>query len=336
MLRSRKVKIGVISFEHMHGLSYARALSSIEGAELAGIADADEDRGRRMAAVFNTEYYRDYHDLLDTEAEGVIICTNNRQHREVAVAAASCGKHVLVEKPFAVSAADAYEMVKAATVHHIRLMNAFPMRFNQNVLEAKRLIEEGSIGEILCMTGINHGKIPSGWFLDPSLSGGGAIMDHTVHLADVMRWFTGSEYRSVYCESGELIHNKGIEDCGIVNVQFENGVFATIDCSWAHHRNYPIWPQVDVEIVGTKGVLNLKAFGQVERIYDTEAGIIEDAVWSGSGDEGMIAEFAEVCSTGKAPVASGEDGAKALEVALAAYESSRTHRLQTVRHICLA
>ncbi|MDO5416581.1 MAG: Gfo/Idh/MocA family oxidoreductase [Lachnospiraceae bacterium] len=329
----KKIKIGVISFEHMHALSYTKALKNIPDVELAGIADEDEFRGTQMAYRFQTRYYRDYHELLDSDIDGVIICTSNQKHCRVSVEAAEKGKHVLVEKPFAMKLEEAREMLETAREHQVRIMNAFPMRFNSSVIEAKRIIDNGEIGKILSITGINHGKIPSGWFIDPEQSGGGGIMDHTVHLADLMRWFTGSEYCAAYCEGGSLIHNKNIDDCGIVAAELESGAFVTIDCSWAHHACYPIWPQVDMEIIGDKGTLEVKAFAQVNRIYDNKKGTIEDVVWNDDGDEGLIQEFAEVCRTGKQPNASGFDGAKALELALASYESLRTHEKAVVQHI---
>lgn len=329
----KKVKIGVISFEHMHALSYTRELLKIPNVELAGIADTDEFRGTRMAFQFGTKYYPDYHDLLDTDIDGVIICTCNRLHCEVSVEAAKRKKHILVEKPFAMTAPQAEEMLQTAHENGVQIMNAFPMRFNPNVIEAKRMVDEGKIGDILCITGINHGKIPSGWFIDPTQSGGGGVMDHTVHLADLMRWFTGSEYRDVYCESGCLIHNQHIDDCGIVTADMENGAFVTIDCSWAHHKNYPIWPQVDMEIIGTKGTIDLHAFGQVNRIYDLKGNLVEDVVWNEDGDAGLVQEFVSVCRTGQKPNASGADGARALEVAVAAYKSTSTHKKIAVEHL---
>lgn len=329
----KKVRIGVISFEHMHAVSYTNALKSIPGAELAGIADTDEFRGSRMAYRFETKFYKDYHELLDSDIDGVIICTCNKLHCPVSVDAAAKGKHILVEKPFAIDPESAHQMLRAARDNNVRIMNAFPVRFNPNVIEAKRIVDSGEIGSILSITGINHGKIPSGWFIDPEQSGGGGVMDHTVHLADLIRWFTGSEYTRVYCESGDLIHNKNIDDCGIVMCELENGAFATIDCSWAHHKNYPIWPQVDMEIIGTKGVLEVRAFGQVNHLVDSENNQVEDIVFNEGGDEGLVREFVEVCRTGREPNASGLDGARALEVAVAAYESTRTHEPVAVRHI---
>ena len=214
-------------------------------------------------------------------------------------------------------------------------MTAFPLRFNQAVIEAKAAVDRGEIGDILSITGINHGKIPSGWFLDKKLAGGGAVMDHTVHIADLMRWFTGSEYKNVYAESGELIHNKGIDDCGIINVEFENGVFGTIDASWAHHKNYSIWPEVYMEIVGTKGVLEIDAFKQNETVYTAEDGQVNDDIWGSDGDEGLIREFVEVLRTEKTPLVTGLDGERAMEVALTAYKSSLSGEVENVEHICI-
>jgi predicted dehydrogenase len=328
----KKVKVGIISFQHMHALSYTRILQKLEGVEISGIADSDNFRGTEMAARFNTAYYDDYKELLKTDIDGVVICTCNRLHAQVTVDAVNAKKHVLVEKPFAISYEDARAMIKACENNNVNIMTAFPMRFNKTIKEAKNSVDNGEIGEILCITGINHGKIPSGWFLDKHLAGGGAVMDHTVHIADLMRWFTGSEVKSVYAESGELIHNAGIDDCGIVNVEFENGVFGTIDCSWAHHKNYTIWPEVYMEILGTKGVLEVDAFKQNQRVYTVDDGIINDDIWGSDGDEGLIREFVDVLRTGKTPKVMGIDGERAMEVALAAYKSSQSNNVERVIH----
>lgn len=331
----KNIKIGVISFEHMHAASYTKELLDIPGVQLAGIADADEYRGTQMAERFGTEYYADYRNLLAESIEGVIICTNNRDHRAISVDAAKSGKHILVEKPFALDLASAELMLKTASEQGVRIMNALPMRFNPSMVEAKRTIDAGEIGEILSITGINHGKLPGGWFIDPARSGGGGVMDHTVHLADLMRYFTGSEFKNVYCESGSLLHDKHIDDCGIVAVEMECGTIATIDCSWAHHKNYPIWPQVDIEIIGTKGSLSVRAFAQVNHLIDAAGNQIEDIVWNEDGDAGLIRAFVQVCRTGHEPCASGVDGARALEVAVAAYKSTKLHARVNVAHIAL-
>ena len=321
----KELRIGVVSFEHMHAQSYTQELVKYSEVTLVGIADENEKRGREMAATFKTNYYQRYESLLEQQLDGVVICTNNRDHAKVSIAAAKKGIHILVEKPFATTIADAHAMLEAAREANVQIMNAFPMRFNPNVIAAKKKIDAGLIGEVLTITSINHGKIPGGWFIDPALSGGGAVMDHTVHLGDLIRWFTGSEIKSVFCESGELLHHKGIDDTGLVMIELNNGVSASIDCSWAHHTNYPIWAQVDMQIIGTKGVIELKAFAQVLHLDDQTNQRFEDIGWNEGGDEGLIKEFVQVCATGRTPLVTGLDGLRALEIALASYESSRTN-----------
>lgn len=323
----KELRIGIVSFEHMHAQSYTQELIKYPEVTLVGIADEDEKRGKEMAARFKTNYYQAYESLLEQQLDGVIICTNNRDHAKVSIAAARKGINILVEKPFATTIADANAMLEAAREANVQIMNAFPMRFNPNVIAAKKKIDAGLIGEVLTITSINHGKIPGGWFIDPALSGGGAVMDHTVHLGDLIRWFTGSEIKSVFCESGELLHHKGIDDTGLVMIELDNGVFATIDCSWAHHTNYPIWAQVDMQIIGTKGVIELKAFAQVLHLDDQTNQRFEDIGWNEGGDEGLIKEFVQVCATGRTPLVTGLDGLKALVIALASYESSRTNEM---------
>ena len=319
----KELRIGVVSFEHMHAQSYTQELVKYSEVTLVGIADENEKRGREMAATFKTNYYQRYESLLEQQLDGVVICTNNRDHAKVSIAAAKKGIHILVEKPFATTIADAHAMLEAAREANVQIMNAFPMRFNPNVIAAKKKIDAGLIGQVLTITSINHGKIPGGWFIDPALSGGGAVMDHTVHLGDLIRWFTGSEIKSVFCESGELLHHKGIDDTGLVMIELNNGVFATIDCSWAHHTNYPIWAQLDMQIIGTKGVIELKAFAQVQHLDDQANQRFEDIGWN----EGLIKEFVQVCATGRTPLVTGLDGLRALEIALASYESSRTNEV---------
>lgn len=323
----KELRIGVVSFEHMHAQSYTQELVKYAEVTLVGIADENEKRGKEMAATFKTNYYQRYESLLEQQLDGVIICTNNRDHAKVSIAAAKKGIHILVEKPFATTIADGHAMLEAAREANVQIMNAFPMRFNPNVIAAKKKIDAGLIGQVLTITSINHGKIPGGWFIDPALSGGGAVMDHTVHLGDLIRWFTGSEIKSVFCESGELLHHKGIDDTGLVMIELDNGVSATIDCSWAHHTNYPIWAQVDMQIIGTKGVIELKAFAQVLHLDDQTNQRFEDIGWNEGGDEGLIKEFVQVCATGKTPLVTGLDGLRALEIALASYESSRTNEV---------
>lgn len=113
------MKIGILSFAHMHAYSYAGALRALPGVSLAGIADEDEYRGREAAGEFETRYFPTAEALLEEDIDGVIICSPNADHVHHTLAAAARGKHVLCEKPIATSLADARRMLAACRENNV-------------------------------------------------------------------------------------------------------------------------------------------------------------------------------------------------------------------------
>lgn len=314
------MKVGIISFAHGHAHSYADALTKIAGVQLVGIADDDENRGTMAAKRYQTQYFSRYQELLEQDIDAVIITSENSKHREHVVAAAKAGKHILCEKPIASKVEDANEMIEVCKQNQVILQTAFPVRFNSAILRAKKMIENGDLGQILAIKGTNRGTNPGGWFVDPNLSGGGAIIDHTVHVVDIMRWFMGSEPREVYAEIDNSISPYTIDDCGILTIEFDNDVFSTLDCSWSRNETYPTWGDVTLEIIGSEGTLKVDAFAQKLDVYDKSG-----ANWNYWGDDmdfGLVSDFVKSASNGEEPSITGTDGLKALEVALAAYESA--------------
>jgi len=314
------MKIGIISFAHMHAVSYASALKGMEGVILAGIADDNEERGKKYSEAFEADYYKDYHALLETDIHAVIVTSENYLHHEHVLAAAKAGKHVLCEKPLAANMKDMEEMIRICEQNQVLLGTAFPVRFNTPVQQAKKLIEQGVLGDILAIKGTNRGTNPGGWFIEKEKSGGGAVLDHTVHVVDLMRWYTGAEVKEVYAEMGNVYTDHPIDDCGIVTMEFTNGMFATLDCSWSRNQNYPTWGDVTLDIIGSNGTLKVDAFSQKLDLYSNHDGV----KWIGWGDDmdaGLIEDFVTGIKEGRAPSASGHSGMKAVEVALAAYQS---------------
>ncbi|AXI10452.1 gfo/Idh/MocA family oxidoreductase [Oceanobacillus zhaokaii] len=315
------MKIGMISFAHSHAFSYAHALTQLDGVEIAGIADENEERGKRVSSQFNTEYYQNYEDLLDQSIDAVIISSENSKHYEHVVAAAKKGKHILCEKPLAHTIEDAQKIIDVCKEHNVILQTAFPVRFNTPVVKAKQIIESGQLGKIVAIKGTNRGTNPGGWFVDPAKSGGGAVIDHTVHVVDIIRWYTGVEVKEVYAEVGNLISDYDVDDCGLLTMEFDNNMFATLDCSWSRNDKYPTWGDVTLEIVGTSGTLTVDAFEQKINVYNEDGARFN--FWGDNMDMGLVEDFITSVRTGKAPSITGEDGLKALAVAIAAYESSK-------------
>jgi len=323
------MKIGIMSFAHLHAEAYVHNVRAIPGVELLGIADEDMARGRRFADQFGVHLFPSYEALLAAKPDGVLICSENSKHRPLVEMAAQAGVHVLCEKPLATTLADAEAIVTACRDAGVILMTAFPMRFSAPLVEVKARLNEGALGQLYCFNTTNQGRMPGherGWFVDKELAGGGAIMDHTVHLADSLRWLMGSEVVEVYAQSNHILHadKVDVETAGLLMLTFANGVFATIDCSWSKPLNYPTWGGLTMEIISERGLTVVDAFSQNLNIFNQEPAANSWAYWGSDANQGMVAEFVAAIRAGRATAVTGADGYKALQITLAAYQSAAT------------
>lgn len=318
------MRVAILSLAHFHGYSYAAAVKEHPDARLALIWDEDRTRGQAAAEQFGCRFEPDLERALAAEIDAVIITSANVRHKELAVKAARAGKHILCEKPIATSLEDAQEMIAAAREAGVQLMTAFPCRYAPPVQRVKQALAEGQIGEVLAIKGTNHGRMPGGWFADPQLSGGGAVLDHTVHVADLIRWFLGREFAAVYAETDTRFHDLAVDDCGLLTMELEGGVFATLDPSWSRPEAYPTWGDVTMEIVGTQGTISLDAFSQNLALYNNADKIGAWVPYGSDMDAGLVADFIRCAAANATPPITGEDGLRAMEVALMAYESART------------
>ncbi|HKM43685.1 MAG TPA: Gfo/Idh/MocA family oxidoreductase [Limnochordia bacterium] len=316
------VKIGILSLAHMHAHSYARALHSMTDCTLVGVYDSDPKRGAEGAKEMNTTFYANPLELL-AQVDAVIICSENNRHREFTELAAEHGCHILCEKPIATTMEDGQAIIDVCQRHNVKLQIAFPVRFATPVMRVKEMLDQKTIGDVLAITGTNHGQMPGGWFIDPILSGGGAVMDHTVHVVDLIRWFLGKEFVSVYAEADQMLWDVDIDDCGMLSMELEGGIIVTQDPSWSRPRTNPTWGDVTLEITGTKGVIELDAFAQNFMVYDDVENKVSQQSFAEDMDFGLIADFISMIKDDREPSITGFDGLKALEVALAAYESAQ-------------
>jgi UDP-N-acetylglucosamine 3-dehydrogenase len=319
------VRVGIMSFAHVHAPPYAGVLSSLDTADFVGIADDDASRGREAAGSFGVRFFEDARGLFEA-VDAVVVCSENRNHARDVIAALQSGVHVLCEKPISTTVEDARAMIRASEETGRQLRVAFPVRYLPAVRQAREVVRSGGIGRILAVNGTNHGRIPGGWFVDKELAGGGAVMDHTVHLADALRWMLGAEARSVYAEIGTFFGAVGVDDGAILTLELEggfiaDGAFATIDPSWSRGEGYPTWGDVTLRITGTSGVLNVDAFAQRLTTFDHEAG---NTSWTHTGEDMnvlMLDDFLRGVAEDSPSGASGVDGLRALEIVLAAYRS---------------
>jgi predicted dehydrogenase len=314
----------MLSFAHMHAASYARCLRQISDVELIGIADEDHNRGKEMADQYSTRFFQTDEALLDEGLDGVIICAENVKHRRLTELAAPRVHHILCEKPIATTLADAQAMIDACAAQGAKLQIAFPVRFSPAVQRLKALLDEETLGRIYSVKTTNHGRMPGGWFIDRALSGGGAVIDHTVHVIDLLRWFWDTELTEVYAEVGySLLHpDVDIDDAGLLSFKLATGAYGTLDTSWSRPESYPTWGDVKLEVLGERGIARVDAFNQNLALYSDQSGKAQWVHWGSNMDLGLIQDFVDMIAAGRDPFITGYDGLKALEVALAAYRSA--------------
>ena len=319
-------RIGLISFAHMHAPSYANALQTL-GVGVAGIYDEDAARGAEMAARFGSRFFSELDALLAENLDGVVICSENINHRPHVEAAAGRVPHILCEKPIATTVEDAQAMISACERAGSKLQIAFPVRFAPPVQRLKALLEAGTLGRLISAKCTNHGRLPGGWFVNREKAGGGAVIDHTVHVIDVLRWALGADVTEVYAEVGHgLLHDTPIDDAGMLSFSFDNGVYGTLDTSWSRPVNYPIWGDVTIEILGERGLVRVDAFKQTLTLTYAPSQKTEWVGWGSDADLGLLQDFLEMIQSGREPSVTGTDGLRALEVALAAYRSAEAQK----------
>ncbi|MDQ0278599.1 putative dehydrogenase [Arthrobacter silviterrae] len=329
-IRPGRLRVAVLSFAHTHAASYIRHLAGRADVELL-TADPDsaqspegELRGAAFAAAHGAAYADSYQEVLDWRPDAVVICSENSKHAGLVQQFAAAGAHVLCEKPLATSVADAELALEAAAAAGVRLMTAFPVRFSPAYQELRGMVRAGELGDIVSVVGTNNGWMPSdrAWFTDPELAGGGALVDHVVHCADLLDDLLGVPAQRIHAVSNRILHaQRGVtvETGGLVTITYQGGVIATIDCSWSQPASAPTWGGLTFTVTGTKGSVRIDPFASHVGGFDALG-----AAWLPYGadlDSLMIDEFISAIQAGRQPQPDGGSGLRTLEIVKAAQAS---------------
>ena len=333
---TKRLRMAAVDYSHGHQFGYTHSMLQLPMIEFVALAEADPERRQAAAGMIagledRVAVYEDYHDLLArSDVDAVVICSPNADHCRMTLDAARAGKHVLCEKPLALTLSEADEMIRVCQEQGVFLGTAYPCRFSPVMWQMKQAVDEGQIGDILYMSSTNHlgasppNRRPDDWFIDPARSGGGCIRDHIVHDLDLCRWFSGREPLEVYAEAGHLaVPNLPVEDTGMLLVTFEDGLVGTIDPSWNRPRTWTRWGDVTMRLLGTEGSIEGDLTAQVvARTVDTMRWLPYDE----NMNTWLLRDFSTAVLEGRPPLATGEDGRAGVAVTLAAYESIETHR----------
>lgn len=327
----RPLKVAVLSFAHTHAIGYCRALAGRADIDLVvtdpdgASAPDDAPRGAALAESLGVRYLESYADALAWGPDAVIVTAENARHRELVEAAAAVGAHVLCEKPLATTVEDAEAMLAAVERAGVTLMTAYPVRFAPSFADLLHRVRAGQLGTLLAVKGTNNGKLPAerAWFTDPALSGGGALVDHVVHCADLLDELLAEQPATVHAVANRILYpQSAVETGGLVTAVYPSGVVATIDCSWSVPQSAPTWGGLTLQVTGTRGSATIAPFaphlgGQTE----------DGPVWVPLGadlDAAMLDEFVDAVRSGRSATPDGQVGLRTLRIVDAARRSAAT------------
>lgn len=331
-------RVGILSFAHPHVEAYARSLVE-RGVQVIGTDlppyDSGSVRGANLAQKLGIDYVESVDELLEYAPRAVVIAAENARHYELTMQAIAVGADVLCEKPLATEIDDARAMVAAAEEAGVLLMTAYPVRFSPSFGELVTRVRAGQLGDIVAISGTNNGKIPledRSWFTNAQAAGGGALIDHVVHCADLIDELLGESALDVYATVNHILHaDRGVqvETGGVVSIGYPSGVIATIDCSWSQPDSASTWGGLTLEVHGTEGSMRIDPFAAHISGYDADG-----AVWNAFGadlDQLLIDEFLEAIQTRQRPVTDGGVGVRTLAIVDAARRSVRSGKSESVR-----
>ncbi len=305
-----------------------RAVCDPIGERAQKVADLIEKAGLKRPSVFT-----DHNKLLKEDLDFVAIATESGYHHGIALDAMNSGKHVIVEKPMALSTKDAEEMCSLAEKRSLNLAVCFQNRFNPPVQELKRKLDERAFGKIFHAhiavrwnrnrAYYDQAKWRGTWELD-----GGVLSNQSTHGIDLLQWVLGGEMKEVYGHVANLNHPYiEAEDLGVAIVKFRNGTVGIIEGT---SNVYPKNLEETLSIFGEKGTVIIGGLA-TNRIltwkFEGEDGhpLMElpdpDTVY-GSGHIPLYRDFIDSIIEKRSPYITGREGKKALEIILGIYQSS--------------
>jgi predicted dehydrogenase len=311
---------------------HAKALQSLPDVELIAMVERYTKTAQPFMEQFGVKnHYKTVTDLLEKDQiDALIIGTPNFLHAPQAISALNAGVHVLVEKPMAMNAPEAYFMLEASKKSDTLLMVAHCWRFDPEVIWLKTQVDTGRFGKIIRTKGygvhVNWG--PSGWFTHKKWAGGGSIADMGIHALDTARFLLGDPLpESVYARIGTYYTNSDVDDTGILLVKWQGGIQSYIEAGW--WQPHSDGPEAATQIYGRN------AFGQLFPTY-----IIDQA---GKDDPGFphprlehapqslydqqMRYFIQCIQEHRAPIPGGMEGWINMKIIDAAYKSSKTGRV---------
>ncbi|MBI5458466.1 Gfo/Idh/MocA family protein [Methanobacterium sp.] len=306
----KKLNVGVVGVGAM-GHNHVRVYTRLKNANLLAVSDLMKGTLAEVSKKYNTVGFVDYDNVLKMpEIDAVSVCVPTTYHYEVVMSAIEQGKHVLVEKPIAFTLKEAKDMVKAARKQGVKLATGHVERFNPAVLEAKKLLREKLIGEVVSVSAKRVGPFP------PRIKDVGVTIDLAIHEVDVMAYLLDSPVSKVYAHVGSRLEKCEYEDHAEIMMEFYNNAIGMLEVNWLTP-----YKKRQLEVTGTDGIISLDYIDQTVEIFGKNARNVRVP-----HHEPLMVElesFLNAIMLDEKPKITGEDGIHALKTVLAAMKSAK-------------
>ncbi len=313
------MRIGFLSTAHTHAWGYGAALQNCDDVQISCVWDDNVERGRAFASKFGAKFESDRAIVIE-QSDALIIASENMSHIEHLEDCSKAGKPVICEKPIIASESHV-DRLQALIASDAKIMTAFPCRYSPAFVRLCERVNSGEIGKILSICATNRGRCPFEWFVETDKSGGGAMIDHVVHVADLLSVLLGKQPLYVQAQTGRNMYKQDWEDTAMLTLDYEDGTFATLDSSWSFPQGYKTWGDVTLNIVGDKGVIELDMFGQGMEM--SVAGTSNVVGFGSDLDSLLVADFLRFAKGEIECPISAQAGLDATQIALRGYESAR-------------
>ena len=322
------LRVGIIGAGQA-GERHAIGFAAARGAAVTAVADAVPARAEALAARWSAHAYDDWRAMLHC-VDAVVVCTPHNLHVEPALAAAEQGVHVLMEKPLATNMDDGRRIVDACTRAGVALGLSFVHRFRDELQTAHGWISGGAIGRPLLASEIMNAQrgahLPR-WVSEREAAGGGVLMYSAIHAIDRLIWLLGQNVAAVTAHTTCFDPGAEVEDIAAALLSFDGGATATLSSSAPVYRSdHARW---ETEIHGSAGMLRVRTRHWAELSSDAQVVRVEALTGGKSAQEHynfarQAQDFTDAVAAGRPPSVTGEDGLRALAVALAIYRSAET------------
>jgi predicted dehydrogenase len=265
------LRFAMVSGWHAHAKGYARAIQALDNACITVVYDEDPARGQEWADELGVPFESDYAAILQRDDVDAICCdAPTNLHPELMIAAAEAGKHIFTEKVLALTVKECNAIADAVNKADVRFGISYPYRCQPVNLFAKKVAEEGLIGDVTFMrTRVAHNAGSADWlpedFWNPASAGGGAMMDLGAHPMYLQRWIMGQP-----CAIGSTftyMTGHEVEDNSVCTIEYISGAIGVAETGFMSSHS-PFW----LELSGTEGNLTIGGPDDTVRIQSNKLG----------------------------------------------------------------